>query len=385
MARALAPVLAGLAGLATSTLVGLQVVAAAHVDDVSLRPVAAVAASLQSVVLVIVSWLAAYHLLQSARAPSARCRNAVFASELLTCATGAAASAVALAHLSNSRAQRPPVRHEAHLLTATSVALALAAALQLAFLILHFMSSRERIVRGGLAARGPRPRLGRVKTVPYTQTRTGGEMPLAESPAPLAMAGFFASPFAQAIRPSPSKAKLLPAGERRLSSRDSTPRGSSVDKSSFDSWDTSSVDTHNRQVVLDLSSSPPVKAGGLETIPASPMPSRSPNPRRAMTLEPPPRVRPRRSYSPNASRLRDEARPLASRSVDELHIHPLFRSDLQTPAPLASSGTSVVASPQAWQVLSRRESMQSLARMRSDSLRSPLSHQPSLESTKLKL
>ncbi|KAM4054684.1 hypothetical protein HRG_005507 [Hirsutella rhossiliensis] len=405
MARALVRILGGfLAVLATSTLLCLQVITAAHVDDASLRPVTIVAASLQSAVLVVLLWLAASHIFQTGRVPSSRCLYVIFGFELLACALAAAVSAVALAHLSISRADQtpPPAEYQAQLLAGSSVALVLATALQLVLMILHFISSRELVVGRADPAEMPaddqRTCISRVKSIPYAQTRTGSdqtirEMASVERPAPLVIAepsagtkaGFFSSPFAQVIRPSSSKTKLLPAGERRPSSRESTPRGSSVEETSFDSWDTSSVDTHNRQVVLEMSSSPSAKPRGLETIPASPRPSRSPSPRTATDLEPPRSLRTRRSYSPSTLRQREDARLTASSSVDELHIHPLFRSDSQTPAPLASPGTSVLASPNAGQVISRRESMQSLARMRSGSLRSPLSHQPSLESTKLKI
>ena len=67
---------------------------------------------------------------------------------------------------------------------------------------------------------------------------------------------------------------------------------------------------------------------------------------------------------------------------NEAHIHPLFRSDSPTPPPLATPGTSVVASPIAGQVISPRPSLRSLNRMRSGSLPtapSPLSRKSSYE------
>ncbi|KAF4504389.1 hypothetical protein G6O67_008545 [Ophiocordyceps sinensis] len=315
MARALVRILGVfLAVLATSALLCLQVITAAHVDDASLRPVTIVAASLQSVVLIVLLWLAASHVVQTGRVPSTPRLNIIFGFELLA----------------------------SQLLAASSVALALATALQLAAMILHFMSLRELVVGETDSAEvpGQRTRIYRVKSIPYiqtiqtTQTRTGRGQPIpemasVERPAPLVVAepssatkaGFFASPFAQVIRPSSSKTKLR-AGERRPSSRESTPRESSVEQTSFDSWDTSSVDTHNRQVVLEMSSSPSVKPRGLETIPASPRPSRSPSPRTPAHLEPPRSVRTRRSYSPSTLRQREDSRLTASSSVDELHIHP---------------------------------------------------------------
>ena len=130
-------------------------------------------------------------------------------------------------------------------------------------------------------------------------------------------------------------------------------------------------------------SSPTIKApGGLETIPASPTAAYMLDPQES-PLEPPPTLRRSRSYSASTLSQMEEAR---NSSSSELHIHPLFRSDSPTPPPVAMPGTSVVASPQAGQVITRRESRQSLKRMRSSSLqtgRSPLSRQTSLENAKL--
>lgn len=385
MARALVRILGGfLAVLATSVLLCLQVITAAHVDKASLRPVTVVAAALQSAVIFVLLWLVASHIFRTARVPSTRWLVVIFSFELLACALAAGVSAVALAHLSilSPNQATQPAEYQAQLLAGSSVALALATVLQLAFIVLHFVSVRELVMgranSNKMRADARSTSISRVKSIPYTQTRSNGvramrEMASVERPsaAPVTeppsgtKTGFFSSPFAQVIRPSSSKVKLLPAGQRRPSSRESTPRGSSIEDTLFDSWDTSSVDVHNRQVVLEMSSSPSVKPPGLETIPASPRPSRN--------------------SSPHTRRQREDVQLTASSSVDELHIHPLFRSDSQTPTPLASPGTSVVASPIAGQVITRRESMQSLARMRSGSLRSPLNHQPSLESTKLKI
>ncbi|PHH88624.1 hypothetical protein CDD83_7282 [Cordyceps sp. RAO-2017] len=409
MASAIWLVLSGtLAVLATSTALCLQIIAAVNIDDSPLRAATAAAASLQSVLLVILWWLAAASLFQTGKLPSTRRLGLAFGLELLACGLAAAVSAVSLARLANPAADAPRavVDFQAQLLTGTSVAVALAAVLQLAYLILHFVSSRRSALRqagasGEMPSDGRRSRSSRVKSVPYSQTRTSGgdatqEMTSIQRPPPSATAStasdrasFFKSPFSQAIRPSSSKTKLLPAGResiRRPLSLDSIPPRSSMEDSSFDSWDTSSVDAHNRQVVLEMSS-PSIKPRGLETIPASPSDSRSPSPRTPLELEPPRSVRTSHSY--NTLRQMDEARLTGSSSVNELHIHPLFRSDSELPPPVASPNTIVLASPIAGQVLSRRESMQSLARMRSGSLpaarASPLAHQASLEGTKLKM
>lgn len=91
------------------------------------------------------------------------------------------------------------------------------------------------------------------------------------------------------------------------------------------------------------------------------------------------------SYSSSLQSQQDLHRLTPDSSVNELHIHPLFRSDSPTPPPAASPGTVVLAAPNAGQVISRQGSMQSISRLRSGSLpagHSPLVHQTSFNSLK---
>ncbi|KJZ78912.1 hypothetical protein HIM_01685 [Hirsutella minnesotensis 3608] len=405
MARPLSLALGGtVALLATAAVIGLQIFTAAHstsTDRALLKPVTIAAAVLQSAVLVIVCCLVASRIWRVGQAPSIRCLVFLAATQLLLCAVAAAVSAAALALLSNPRVQEASADYQAGLLAGLSVVVALATISQLSFIVLHFVSSRDILTRDGNSSDMPfdgrKARCPRVKAIPYAQTRSDSRDSVREKspirrPPPLIIAepnscktSFFGSSFSRVIRPSSSKTKLLPCAERRFSSRESTPRRSSFEESSFDSWDTSSVDAHNRQVVLEMSSSPSNKPGFLETIPASPRPSRSPSLRTPKDMEPPRSVRTCRSFSHGTFKQREDGRLTASSSVSELHIHPLFRSDSASPAPLVSPGTTVLASPIAGQVITRRESMQSLARMRSGSFRTALSHQASFDSTKLKM
>ncbi|KND95116.1 hypothetical protein TOPH_00543 [Tolypocladium ophioglossoides CBS 100239] len=405
MARSFLLTLGGtLAVLATSSAVCLQIIVAIHIQKPALRTASIVAASLESVLLLILGWLAASNTWQPGKVPSSRCLNIAFGFEILVCALASAASAVALAYLSGSKAEDDEdavlAASEAKLLAASSVAVALAIAVQLMFMILHFVSSREialgRTSSSEIDADSQRIPNFNIKSIRYSRTSPSSdqaqEMASVESkdsgPSTMIRSrmGTFRTSVSQAIRPSSSKTKLLSTREqRRPPSLDLTPRRSSAENS-FDSWDTSSVDAHNRQVVLEMSP-PPLKSRGLETIPASPTASRSPSRGTALDLEPPRSLRHSRSYSSSTLRQLKEARLTPTSSANELHIHPLFRSDSPTPPPVATPGTSVVASPNAGQVISRRESMQSLNRMRSGSLpagRSPLSRQASFESTKLK-
>lgn len=63
--------------------------------------------------------------------------------------------------------------------------------------------------------------------------------------------------------------------------------------------------------------------------------------------------------------------------MSELHIHPLFRSDSPDPPPVTTPGTVVMASPNAGQVITHRQSVRSLNQSRVSSnpiFSSPLSH-----------
>ena len=177
----------------------------------------------------------------------------------------------------------------------------------------------------------------------------------------------------------------------------------------FDSWDTSAVSSHIRENVL---TSKALKGSGLEPIPGS----RSPSPAKALEgpffqpsppLSPPPSPLPQpsisRQSSPTSSSIdtpnftsifppstppftspsqlqRNFSRPgshsgpisplsrSSSRSratsINEEHIHPLFRSSSPTPPPSASANTKVTAAPGAGLMINER----TLKRMRSGSL-----------------
>ncbi|PNY29892.1 Uncharacterized protein TCAP_00187 [Tolypocladium capitatum] len=388
-----------LAVLATSSAVCLQIVVAIRIEKPALRAASIVAASLESVLLLILGWLAASNIWQPGKIPSSRCLSIAFGFEILACTLASAASAVALAHLGKSKAEDD----EDAVLAASSATVTLAIVAQLMFVILHFVTSRA-IALGKASssetdADSQRTPNFNVRSIRYSRTSPGSvqaqEMASVEpkdsgsstmTRSTMGTVGSFRTTVCQVIRPSSSKTRLLSAREqRRPPSLDSIPCRSSAENP-FDSWDTSSVDAHNRQVVLEMSSPPP-KSRGLETIPASPTASRSPSPGTRSDLEPPRSLRRSRSYSSSTLRQLEEARLTPTGSANELHIHPLFRSDSPTPPPVATPGTSVVASPNAGQVISRRESMHSLHRMRSGSVpacRSLLSLQASVESTKLK-
>lgn len=196
----------------------------------------------------------------------------------------------------------------------------------------------------------------------------------------------FRSSLSQVVRPINSKTKLIQSSGRsthRPQSMESNnqDRNSSVEDG-FDSWDTSAVDPQARKA---LESASPIPQRFLETIPASPTGSRSPSPGFPLDLQPPKTRQRSRSYSPVPSQ---RERPKTARTTsptesvcNEAHIHPLFRTDSPTPPPAATPGTIVVAAIGGGQVMSDRQSIRSIQRMRSGSLPStPLMHTPSLDS-----
>ena len=199
------------------------------------------------------------------------------------------------------------------------------------------------------------------------------------------------SSISQVVRPMNSKTRLIPGHQKCLTTHSRPPSIDSAHHESvlpieegFDSWDTSSVDPHSMQVVESVSPTPP---RFLETIPASPTGSRSPSPGCPLDLEPPKLRKRSRSFSPSTSTFKDAPKAVRSNSPAitpaEANIHPLFRTDSPTPPPAATPGTMVTAAPGAGLLISDRQSIRSIHRMRSGSLpSSPLLHSSSLDSFK---
>ncbi|PHH63950.1 hypothetical protein CDD81_5169 [Ophiocordyceps australis] len=386
-----------LAVLATSTAICLHITAGVSMDRPVLRGASALSAFFEAILLFILSWVALARMPQrTAACALSRSRLTIcLALEMLLCTLATAASAVALICLGQPSHESDGTR--SGLLVASSVAVALAAVLQAAFFITHFIAVRHVAPRNASsdvdseATANAKPR-GSGQTIQSSpESREMASLARKDStPSTTGTMNSLTASLSQAICPSSSRTRLLSTKkeQRRPVSVDSLPDRSSAEDS-FDSWDTSSVDTHNRQVVVDPLS-PPLKSRLLETIPASPTTSRSPSPGTPTDLEPPPSLGSANSPSGSSSTLRqrDEALLSPPGSANESHIHPLFRSDSPTPPPVALPGTSVVASPNAGQVISRRESMQSLkSRKRSGSVpcsKSPLGRQTSVEGSLLR-
>lgn len=397
MKRAL-PVGLGLMALAmTIALISDGIALAIQISDNStVRTTSIILAALEAIVWAMLAWFVSTAVFDSMssllRRSSTHRLFLSFGCAGLACLLAAILSIVNIVCLANlGDSDRSSDAKQSHLLT-SSVILPVTVACQLSFLGVYFLSCRRNKDEGAESLYTndeyrPSPKF-HVKSVPYSKTRPS----LAESRPGTSQESFemtleskksfqvSASPrssMSQSIRSMPSKSRLEAIKEKqRLPSLDSNACRPSTDE--HDEWD------------AQKSSSPSFpalpKPRLLETIPASPV---VPERMNLTDLRPPPPIRQRsRSYSPVASRSRSRtSSPTPSCSTEELNIHPLFRSDSPTPPPVASAGTSVMASPDAGKVLPHRPSNQSLRRLRSSSAcssASPLSRRTSFETPSLK-
>ncbi|SPO04576.1 uncharacterized protein DNG_07261 [Cephalotrichum gorgonifer] len=399
------PIAAGaVALLATSAILIVHVISTGHLPEPArVRTAAIVSASLEGLVLSVLAWLFSTYYIVSTPERSRRFLGIAFGVSILVCTLATVSSVITLISL-NSAAQSSTGSvlgsKQTKFMIGSAVALGLAFASQIGFIVTHFVFARLPSHGAALSLHtneeeeeARQPRRAQLKSIPYHATipyprKEKGEdaTPLGSSLSPsVSSSGRSATETLSSIRGSISSI-ARPLSTRRLLTREKSAASSAASNGQrervsaadegFDSWDTSSVDPQNRQTVLQ-SSSPTGRF--LETIPASPTTSRTPSVIDPVDLEPPARTRNRnrsRSYSP--------AGPYFATASDssEAHIHPLFRSDSPNPPPVATPGTVVMASPNAGQVVSDRQSIRSLSRMRSGSLPgapSPLGRQGSRE------
>ncbi|KAI4870937.1 hypothetical protein F4820DRAFT_442800 [Hypoxylon rubiginosum] len=391
--RVLCAALGTVALLATAATLALEVIIAQGLWTLTapVRIAAVVASACQVVVLIMLIILLANCFGRVADFGRRKPNGVWFALGLVASILASVASVVMLVVMGKTQELPETLLQipSANFLIGSAIALVCAFVGQLVFIVVYFVVHRMPDSEQALSLHtnedGPRSSPIHVKSIPYTrtapattqtslnQTKTK-ERALADYPTPpgsssgRSMAETMSSirtSLSQAVRPSTSKTGLLSNGSRtgrRPASIDSNGyrERSSVTEDGFDSWDTSSVDPQNRQIVVDTS--PPIRSRFLETIPASPTTSRSPSPGCPLDLEPPKRSRRSRSYSP-LPRPHHERSLTPQSTSGELHIHPLFRSDSPAP-PAATPGTIVIAAPNAGQTISEK----SLTRMRSGSL-----------------
>ncbi|KAH8176033.1 hypothetical protein LIA77_04451 [Sarocladium implicatum] len=376
-----------LAILATTASIAFQVVLAGSVTrTTTVRIIAIVSAFIQLFVAVGLFLSCLSYSVEALRVFMKR-QVSLFVNIFLS-TVAAIVSVITIILLSNHTAEvvRMP---KTTLLVACAVLIGTAYPVQLLFFVLHFLLGRKTESASGASifnhVKGQNSNM-KLKAIPYSHTNASIERRQAkislDAPSLATSAGDGKSGVETSGSIS-SRTRLLSLKEKRGPASIESVANRSSTEETFESWDTSSVDAQNKQTILDLSSSPPApsKPRFLETIPASPTGSRSPSPGSSIDLPLPPRRARRRSrsYSP-ASSLRESINSIPN--ANESHIHPLFRSDSTEPPPVATPGTSVVASPIAGQVISPRPSMRSLNRMRSGSLPtapSPLSRQSSFE------
>lgn len=378
--RALPAAAGSLTLLATSAILIIHIILAGCLPGSrAVRVAAGVSAALEGLALSVLAWLVSTYIIVSTHDRSKRLLGAAFAVSILACALASISSIVTMALLGNAArgsSDRVLGSEQEDFLVGAAVALAVAFVSQVVFIVAHFVFAR---VNGGgssvFTMEAPSVH-AEVKSIPYDKTKSTGDKELDFLSPPGSSGGRSTTETMSSIRRSISSV-ARPLSTRTVLSREKSSSSSSSNlfrerdaipedpENPFDTWDTSSVDAHTRQVLH-------TPTGRLQTIPASPTPSRSPSPD-DFPLDPP-RVNRSRSYSPVP-----RGQYTTASDGSEAHIHPLFRSDSPTP-PMATPGTVVMASPNAGQVISDRGSLRA-GRNRSGSLNapSPLSRQGSLD------
>lgn len=406
MKRPLPLALGILALLSTIALICDCIVLAVYISSESLvRTTSLLSASLETIVWIMLSWFTSTTVSNSLasllRRSSTRNLTTSFGCAIMACVLAAATSIANLVCLDNARPSETSRADKGAFLIASSAVLGITFTCQVTFLVVHCIVCRRSIAGAGSLHVNNDFRLSpksRVRTVPYSRTRpsmadnlgtTSMESvnmnSLDSKRSPAHSTSSPQSSMSPSIQPSSSRARLLTIKEKQgLASPNSGAWRNNVDDG--ETWDASSG--FSRHTAQDGPPAVPLKPRVLETIPASLVVTQSPSFDSVADLEPPAPIRPRgRSYTPTTRSPRQRTQSPNITSGDELNIHPLFRSDLPTPPPVASPGTSVVAAPNAGKVITQRPSNQSLRRVRSCSLAStssPLSRRSSFEAQSLK-
>lgn len=402
MPRILPVVLGSTAIVCTAAILSIHIILTGHIHNLaSVRTSAVISASLEGLVVVVLAFVFVTYFVLKAPQHTKRSQSIFFGCSVLTSTLATISSCVTLVTLGKASkfgTDELLGANQTSFLIGASAALGTAFASQLIFLVVHFVLIR--IPPNGMIEslstdeEDLRQHRLEVKSIPYSKTSPVSQRTRTislESRSPpstssgrsaVETAGSFRTSISSVVRPLSSR-KLL-TREKRSFSLDSNGyhERPNTTEDGFDSWDTSAVDPQNRQTVLQSSS--PTPGRFLETIPASPTTSRSPSPgyNYALDFEPPRSRNRSRSFSPAGTRIPRSPYSQPAAATSEAHIHPLFRSDSPTPPPLATPGTIVMAAPNAGQIISDRQSIRSLSRMRSGSLPtapSPLSRQGSFD------
>lgn len=378
--------LAALAVLAVGSTAGATAclaILSSHASSLpTVQATAIASAALQGTLLIVLSWFISSHALVRIRELSKPFSGVAFGLGVLASLVSFAAGIVTLVWLAHATTDNNDIRsNRSSMITSVAVMLAIAVTSQIAFMLIHLAQSHQRMLslRQHFASKEASPwsAAAHLKSIRYSQTmpRTSDSeesisIGLEDTPPSLRNKLMQAAPlklaFPQPIRHTSSRTRLLAAKDSFQSiSAASNPHPSSTQES-FDNWDTSSVDLRNRQVVMEVSTSPTTTRNyALETIPGSPRASL--NAGNILDIAPPPRRIPQRSRSHSPATIRSVSRGRAPPSPSELHIHPLFRSDSPSTPPILTPGTRVVAAP-AGQILAQHRPIHQLPRVRSGSL-----------------
>ena len=403
MGRALLLGLGLLAQLSTVAIVCDSVVVSIYIPSQSiLKATALCTAILEGIVWITLacftSTIASTSLSSLLRRSSANKLSIAFGCTSLLCIIASGICIASIVLLRDAADRGMSTASKESFLVASSVILAAAVACQLLFLSVYYLNCRRQGQNGAesvITIETPSPK-AYVKSIAYERTRPStaksrGAVTV-DSVDMVSLSGkkprvqVLASPrssLSQSIRPQTSRSRLVSFKDKqRPPSLDSSIYRPSYDAN--DGWD--AMSGHTVQEFPSPTLLPPPRS--LETIPASPVVAEVSSLLATADLEPPPPIRPRsRSYSPvpRKTSIRSIPRP-PSQASEEQNIHPLFRSDSPTPPPVATPGTSVVASPDAGKVLAHRPSNQSMRRLRSNSLNSssPLSRKSSFEAPSLR-
>jgi hypothetical protein len=383
--------------LPTVTLVCLDIAIATHdIDPLAIRIASVASAALETVALISLSLL-----LRAEPSPTnswplilqtSTKLTLALASTVLLCLSAAAASVVTallLRSITGNDTDVPGIFSDA-LVISYSAIVGISFICQLAFSVLCYVKIQRSIAAGmdvdtDSESQPYLKSAWKVKTVPYRTTRVSeAEHRGVKSFESTSMTSFRGRTSPTLTSGSPRSSFSQPgrsSSQRRLVSLRQQQPASADDGSHRASVDTTDSlgSTYNQPRWLQTLEAPAPCT--LEPIPASPI-DIEPGYDILTGLEPPPRARQRsRSFSPVGPRISQGSEsPLGS--TDELHIHPLFRSDSPTPPPMATPGTTVIASPDAGKVIMHRPSNQSLRRVRSGILpaqSSPLSRASSSE------
>ncbi|KAG6116466.1 hypothetical protein E4U13_001845 [Claviceps humidiphila] len=411
-----------LAVMATSMTIGLEIVLCANAAGNTLLINASIAAAtVEAAALVMLAALGSIKAVKH-NIPYWWSESSMsFVVQLLMCTAAAAISIAALVVTRQSTTEPHDdtlVAFRRNILVGLAMALSFAAVFQIAFVTSYFIAFRH-AADGSSSPSSPScpshdHRKKHVKGIRYSQTMPMLTVPETtpgkkNQPTVATHQKIGKDPIeclrtsiTKTVCPTPSRSKLLGLEQRRPMSLESAlesglgsgvrsePESAApvkIEELSFDSWDTSAVDEYNRQVVMELSSPTAVKkapevslseavkkalelsspeavkealrkiaASPLESLPAS----RPTTPLIPDCPVPPPMVPRTQSKSPSI-RSHCEASILTPGSyVNEMDIHPLFRSYNTGTPPLVSPGTSVLAAPHAGMIIPRNGSLQSL-------------------------